>query len=149
MARLEELTPGATVQGLVPNEPVTVVSTQWLGTTVLQVTFRLVSGRVEESMVYRSDEPRLVVSANVRPWAFDSPGDMFRLVSEAHRIRLAALFDPLLAVHTSLVRPLPHQIVAVYESMLSRQPLRFLLADIFERALTAKPRPLSLAPDPA
>lgn len=129
MARLEELTPGATVQGLVPNEPVTVVSTQWLGTTVLQVTFRLVSGRVEESMVYRSDEPRLVVSANVRPWAFDSPGDMFRLVSEAHRIRLAALFDPLLAVHTSLVRPLPHQIVAVYESMLSRQPLRFLLAD--------------------
>ena len=27
----------------------------------------------------------------------------FRLVSEAHRIRLAHLFDPVLAVHTSLV----------------------------------------------
>jgi superfamily II DNA or RNA helicase len=48
---------------------------------------------------------------------------------EAHRIRLAHLFDPVLAVHTSLVEPLPHQITAVYEAMLPRQPLRFLLAD--------------------
>jgi superfamily II DNA or RNA helicase len=50
-------------------------------------------------------------------------------VAEAHRIRLAHLFDPVLAVHTSLVEPLPHQITAVYEAMLPRQPLRFLLAD--------------------
>ena len=35
----------------------------------------------------------------------------------------------MLAVHTSLVDPLPHQITAVYEAMLPRQPLRFLLAD--------------------
>ncbi|MDW8215255.1 MAG: helicase-related protein [Roseiflexaceae bacterium] len=49
--------------------------------------------------------------------------------SEARRIRLAHLFDPLLAVHTSLIEPLPHQITAVYEAMLPRQPLRFLLAD--------------------
>ncbi|EQD75753.1 SNF2-related protein, partial [mine drainage metagenome] len=39
------------------------------------------------------------------------------------------LFDPVLAVHTSMVEPLPHQITAVYEAMLPRQPLRFLLAD--------------------
>ncbi len=32
-------------------------------------------------------------------------------------------------MHTSVVDPLPHQITAVYESMLPRQPLRFLLAD--------------------
>ena len=35
----------------------------------------------------------------------------------------------MLAVHTSVVDPLPHQITAVYEAMLPRQPLRFLLAD--------------------
>src|SRR5207244_1155625 len=64
-----------------------------------------------------------------RPCSFDGDGHMFRLVSEAHRIRLAHLFDPVLAVHTSLVDPLPHQIAAVYEDMLPRQPLRFLLAD--------------------
>ncbi len=63
-----------------------------------------------------------------RPY-FDGYGSLFRLVSEAHRIRLAHLFDPVLAVHTSLVDPLPHQITAVYEAMLPRQPLRFLLAD--------------------
>jgi len=42
---------------------------------------------------------------------------------------MAYLFDPLLAVHTSLVEPLPHQITAVYGEMIPRQPLRFLLAD--------------------
>ena len=36
---------------------------------------------------------------------------------------------PVLAVHASIVDPLPHQITAVYEHMLPRQPLRFLLAD--------------------
>ena len=64
-----------------------------------------------------------------RPWSFDGDGALFRLVSEAQRIRLAHLFDPVLAVHTSVVEPLPHQITAVYEAMLPRQPLRFLLAD--------------------
>ena len=44
-------------------------------------------------------------------------------------IRLAHLFDPVLAVHTSFVEPLPHQITACTRAMLSRQPLRFLLAD--------------------
>ena len=62
-------------------------------------------------------------------WRFDGDGALYRLAAEAQRIRLAHLFDPLLAVHTSLVEPLPHQITAVYEAMLPRQPLRFLLAD--------------------
>ena len=69
------------------------------------------------------------VVAEGRPWSFDGDGALFRLVSEAQRIRLAHLFDPLLAVHTSVVDPLPHQITGVYEAMLPRQPLRFLLAD--------------------
>jgi SNF2 family DNA or RNA helicase len=80
-------------------------------------------------LLYRHDEPHLEVVEQGRPWSFDGDGSLFRLVSEAHRIRLAHLFDPVLAVHTSLVEPLPHQITAVYEAMLPRQPLRFLLAD--------------------
>ena len=79
--------------------------------------------------MYRHDEARLEVVDQGRPWSFDGDGALFRLVSEAQRIRLAYLFDPVLAVHTSVVEPLPHQITAVYESMLPRQPLRFLLAD--------------------
>ena len=64
-----------------------------------------------------------------RRWTFQADGQLLRLVSEAYRISLAYLFDPLLAVHTSLIDPLPHQITAVYDEMLTRQPLRFLLAD--------------------
>lgn len=80
-------------------------------------------------LLYRHDEPRLEVIEQGRPWSFDGDGALFRLVSEANRIRLAHLFDPVLAVHTSMIDPLPHQITAVYEEMLPRQPLRFLLAD--------------------
>ena len=42
---------------------------------------------------------------------------------------MAGLFDPMLAVATSDVEPLPHQIRAVYGELLPRTPLRFLLAD--------------------
>jgi SNF2 family DNA or RNA helicase len=35
----------------------------------------------------------------------------------------------MMAVHSSNVQPLPHQITAVYEAMLPRQPLRYVLAD--------------------
>ena len=80
-------------------------------------------------LLYRDDEPSLEVLERGLPWSFDGDGNLFRLVSEAQRIRLAHLFDPVLAVHTSIVDPLPHQITAVYDSMLPRQPLRFLLAD--------------------
>jgi hypothetical protein len=45
--------------------------------------------------------------------SFEGDGGLFRLVSEAQRIRVAHLFDPVLAVHTSVVEPLPHQITAV------------------------------------
>ncbi|MCL4538377.1 MAG: DEAD/DEAH box helicase, partial [Bacteroidetes bacterium] len=95
----------------------------------LTLIYRTPEGRVAEEILYRHDEPRLELVEVGRPWAFDGAGGLFRLVSEAHRIRLAHLFDPVLAVHTSLVEPLPHQITAVYEEMLPRQPLRFLLAD--------------------
>jgi len=51
----------------------------------------------------------------VRAWAFDTDGAGFKLGVEAYRITQAALFDPMMAVHTANVEPLPHQISAVYE----------------------------------
>jgi len=129
MTRLDELTPGATVRGILPDCLVTVVHVQWFGSEALELTHKDPGGRVANLLIYRHDEPRLEVVEHGRPWSFDGDGSLFRLVSEAHRIRLAHLFDPVLAVHTSLVEPLPHQITAVYETMLPRQPLRFLLAD--------------------
>lgn len=129
MARLEDLTVNTAVRGVRPDATVTVVSVQWFGSDALELTFKSPDGRVANQLLYRSDEPGLEVVQSGRPWSLDGDGALFRLVSEANRIRLAHLFDPVLAVHTSNVQPLPHQITAVYESMLTRQPLRFLLAD--------------------
>ena len=126
---LEDLKPHAILRGLLPEVPVTVVSVQWHGADALTLVYRTPEGRVADQLVFRADEARLELVTSGRPWSLDGDGARFRLVAEAHRIRLAHLFDPVLAVHTSLVEPLPHQITAVYEAMLPRQPLRFLLAD--------------------
>jgi SNF2 family DNA or RNA helicase len=129
MARLEDLTPGAVVTGLVGNRPVTVVAAEWHGTAALTLTYRDDANRRNSELLYRADEPRLTVEEAGKAWSLSADGSLFRLVSEARRIQLAYLFDPLLAVSTSNVMPLPHQITAVYEQMLTRQPLHFLLAD--------------------
>ena len=129
MARLEELTPGTALRGILPDSIVTVVAVQWFGSDAVELTYKNTSGRPDAVLLYRDSEPTLELVSIGRPWSFDGDGRLFRLVSEANRIRLAHLFDPVLAVHTSLVEPLPHQITAVYETMLARQPLRFLLAD--------------------
>jgi SNF2 family DNA or RNA helicase len=129
MSSLETLQPNTSVRGILPDCLVTVVSVQWFGSEALELTYKDPAGKVANQLLYRHDEPRFDVVIQGRPWSFDGDGHLFRLVSEAHRIRLAHLFDPVLAVHTSLIEPLPHQITAVYEAMLPRQPLRFLLAD--------------------
>jgi superfamily II DNA or RNA helicase len=129
MIRLEEIQPHATISGIIPNNHVTVVNIQWFGSEAMEVTYKMADGRLGNELIYRYDEQRLALVERGRPWSFDGDGAMFRLASEAWRIRLAYLFDPLLAIHTSIVEPLPHQITAVYESLLPRQPLRFLLAD--------------------
>lgn len=129
MAKLENLLPNTSVSGILPNCLVSVVNVNWFGSDAIELTYKDPSGKIGNQLVYRHDEPRIEIAELGRPWSFDGDGNLFRLVSEAHRIRLAHLFDPVLAVHTSMVEPLPHQITAVYEKMLPRQPLRFLLAD--------------------
>lgn len=127
--KLEDLRANAAVRGILTNGLVTVVNVQWFGSEAIELTYKTSTGNVADELLYRHDESRLEIARLGLPWSFDGDGALFRLVSEAGSIRLAHLFDPVLAVHTSLVDPLPHQITAVYESMLPRQPLRFLLAD--------------------
>lgn len=127
--RLEDLTVGSSVKGLVANESVQVVAVKWYGSAVLELTFKNSQGMLASQLLYREDEARLEVLDSSLPWSFDADGDTVRLASEAYRINLAHLFDPYLAVHTSSIEPLPHQISAVYQEMLSRLPLRYILAD--------------------
>jgi superfamily II DNA or RNA helicase len=127
--KLKEITPGLSLTGIEPTQIVSVVATVPLGDGALQVIYRTPDGGMKERLLGTADEPSISVATVERPFSFDGDGAAFQLACEAKRIDLAFLFDPMMAVHTSNVEPLPHQITAVYESMLPRQPLRFLLAD--------------------
>src|SRR5512132_2296553 len=128
MLSLNNIISGAKVRGLAGATPVEVVRTEWIGADALNVVYRGADGPAE-LLLFRDAEPRLELVQATRAFSFDGDGETFRIASEAQRIRLAHLFDPYLAVHSSLIEPLPHQITAVYGEMLPRQPLRFLLAD--------------------
>ena len=126
---LEELKPGLRIDGVIPAEVITVIAAQWHGTDALGADLQ---DRRRAPSASRSCSARTRTSSAVAQTgsrAFDAPAYDFKLVAEAQRIRLAGLFDPMLAVATSDVQPLPHQIRAVYGELLPRTPLRFLLAD--------------------
>jgi SNF2 family DNA or RNA helicase len=129
MVKLEELKPGLPLVGLEPSSIATVAAVVPIGDGSVQVFYRTSDGQTRERLLGRSDEENLSIAIVERPWSFDGDGAAFQLTCEAKRIDLAFLFDPMMAVHTSNVDPLPHQITAVYESMLPKQPLRFVLAD--------------------
>ena len=129
MTVLDDVKPGAMIRGVVPGHSVRIVSVDWIGNQAINLVYREPDGGVSETTLYRDDENRLGIEARGRNWSFDGDGNLLRLVTEANRIALAHHFDPYLAIHTSLVDPLPHQISAVYGEMLASQPLRFLLAD--------------------
>ena len=129
-ASLEDLVAGVGVAGVDPASDVIVVAVDWHGSQAITLTYRSPDGRLSERMLYRSDEGTFsITEGRGRRWSFDGDARLFRLAAEAWRIRLAHLFDPYVALTSSVVRPLPHQIEAVYRHMLPRQPLRFLLAD--------------------
>ena len=129
MLKLEAIIPSAQLCGILANDIVHIITTAWVGTDALTIYYKDSQGKLGEQLLFRSDEERLSLAQEGRVYAFDADGAKFRLALEAYRIAQAALFDPMMAVHTSNVEPLPHQISAVYEAMLPRQPLRFVLAD--------------------
>lgn len=129
MLKLEDVVNGASLEGVEPSVVVTVVATVPIPPDAAQLIYRRPDGTIGERLLYQSQLAGLQLATNERPWSFEGDGAAFQLAIEAKRIDLAYLFDPMMAVHTSNVDPLPHQITAVYESMLPRQPLRYVLAD--------------------
>ncbi|WP_208599093.1 DEAD/DEAH box helicase [Desulfonatronum thioautotrophicum] len=129
MLKLENIAANQNITGIEPGKVVRVISAERLGEHAVNLYYKDGSGRLGERMLFRGDEPSILLAETGCPWSFDAPGEDFKLAVEAQRISLAHLFDPMMAVHTSSVDPLPHQITAVYESMIPRQPLRYVLAD--------------------
>ncbi|MDP3505119.1 MAG: hypothetical protein Q8S33_32575 [Myxococcales bacterium] len=95
----------------------------------VNVIYTSADGLVGQRLLTTTEAEGVTIAIAGTPWRFDGDAAMFKLAIEAKRISLAHLFDPMMAVHASNVQALPHQITAVYESLLPRQPLRFVLAD--------------------
>ena len=56
MARLEDLQQGANVNGILPNQQVTVVNVTWFGTSVIELTYKDASGTLGSQLIYRDEE---------------------------------------------------------------------------------------------
>src|ERR1043165_5172622 len=125
----EEIETKTLVAGIEPGVAVRILDVEAAGPDAVNVTYRLPDGRILPRTLFRTDEPGLSVATTSSLFTFTASATDFKLAAEATRIQLAHLFDPMMAIHTSNVDPLPHQIAAVYESMLPKQPLRFVLAD--------------------
>ena len=129
MVKLESIVPGGRLIGVADDGQAEILSVRPCGPDAAEVIWRGPEGRLGEGILYRDDEPRLHDVTPARRIDFNADGHLFRLASEALRIRFAHLFDPHAAVNASRIEPLPHRLTVVHSPMLDRQPLRFLLAD--------------------
>ncbi|MCL2784842.1 MAG: SNF2-related protein [Propionibacteriaceae bacterium] len=125
---LEELQPGLRVKGLLSGQVATIISVTRVDDDAVQLVVRDESGELSERYLSAERAVSLSLASTSTP-PFDADSNEFRLVAEALRIKYAALYDPLAAVNSSDIDPLPHQIRAVYEDFLPQVPLRYLLAD--------------------
>jgi hypothetical protein len=107
MALLEDITPGALVKGLLPGANVTVISIKLHGFNSVELVYKDAQGHLGSELLYGDGIANLEIAAPGLPWSFDADGALFRLTSEAYRMRLAYLYDPLIAVHTSLIELAP------------------------------------------
>lgn len=101
---------------------------QMHGANACEVTFVYEDGRLGQVMLFLKDEPALAPAAH-DACPFDADPDDFLLAARAQRLMLSPFLDPMAALMASNIEPLPHQVSAVYEELLPRTPLRFLLAD--------------------
>ena len=127
---LATLRAGQRLRGLVPGQTVTLIAIDPIDAGLFEVFYRDDSGRSGARAITDADAAQFEIAGDFDSApAYDADPDEFRLAAEALRIKYAALYDPMAAVNSSDVDPLPHQIRAVYEELLPRIPLRFLLAD--------------------
>lgn len=125
MLKLEEIKKNAAVSGIEPGQVVRVVTTEPVGLddnyNALTIYYKTSDGKLHERMLFRTDEAKLSLAEAGRPWAFDAPGEEFKLAAEAYRINLAHLFDPMMH---QLIRALNQQGESAAGTLLARMPAR-------------------------
>jgi hypothetical protein len=111
---MENITSGDIIQGARWPEPVQVELVEELNQgAYVRVVGVTRHSRMHVDQLLPRDEVAQLRHARVEVSFAASPRQVF-LALETRRYRFAALYDPLLAMNTSKVDPLPHQIEAVY-----------------------------------
>jgi len=118
---------GSIIQGPRWPEPIKVDLVEDLG-EYARIVGATVNSRTHIDQVLPKSELDEMKSGEIKAQFNANPRRVF-LALEAHRYRFASLYDPLLAMNTSKVDPLPHQIEAVYGHVLKLPRIRFLIAD--------------------
>lgn len=118
---------GSIIQGSRWPEPIKVDLIEDLG-EYIRIVGATTNSRVHIDQVLLKSEISELKKGEIQPQFSSKPRDFF-LALETHRYRYASLYDPLLAMNTSKIDPLPHQIEAVYGYILKLPRIRFLIAD--------------------
>src|SRR5229473_198393 len=125
--RIEQIKPNVIVRGPLFPEPVQVILSIPMGTSIKLVGKGLITGQVHEPILDADQVATLEATPEKAP--FDGDPQKFRLGIEALRLGLAYEYDPYFALSIARVDPLPHQLEAVYDYFLRLPRIRFLLAD--------------------
>src|SRR5438477_12582975 len=124
---LDQLKPNVIVRGPIFPEPVQVIVAIPMGTSVKLIGKGLNTNQVHEPILSAEQLAQLVSTPEKEP--FDGDPLRFRLGIEALRLGLAYEYDPYFSLSIARVDPLPHQLEAVYDYLLTMPRIRFLLAD--------------------
>jgi superfamily II DNA or RNA helicase len=122
-----EIRIGSIVSGPILPEPIEVLATLPMGSSLKVIGRGRSSGLTYDPVLTPAQLYQLVISADREP--FDGDARMFRLGIEAQRLGLAYEYDPFFSLSIARVDPLPHQLEAVYSYFLKLPRIRFLLAD--------------------
>jgi Rps23 Pro-64 3,4-dihydroxylase Tpa1-like proline 4-hydroxylase len=108
-------------------EPVVVNLIEEIGDFIRIVGATKTSGGYINQLIPKEEFQKIIIDD--KKISFSEEAWKVFLALETLRYRFASMYDPLLAMNTSKVDPLPHQIEAVYGYVLKLPKIRFLIAD--------------------
>ena len=118
---------GSTIEGPFWSEPVEVKRVETLGDYIRIVGATTHSRQHIDQLLSIDDLSKVRIRDHFLD--FSAKAENVFLALETLRYKFASLFDPLLAMNTSKIDPLPHQIEATYGYILKLPRIRFLIAD--------------------
>ena len=123
---VNEIKPGIVIEGPKWPEPIEIKKSEIIGQDIQIIGSMIQSGEhIDQILSFK--ELGNIILKRIK-CDFSSESWKVFLALEAMRYKFASLYDPLLAMNTSKIEPLPHQIEAVYGYVLKFPRIRYLLA---------------------